>query len=54
MLLPNVQTGAQIYLINGLDEPPSEREVNMYSVAHLQPPPCSPQITKLLLKNLFN
>lgn len=46
-----MQTGAHVYIINGLEGPPNEREVNMYLVA--QPPLTPkflPQITKLQLK----
>lgn len=52
--LPDVQTGAHVYIINGLEGPPNEREVNMYLVAH---PPLTPkflpQITKLHFKSVF-
>lgn len=49
--LSNVQIGAQVYITNGLEGPPNEKEVNLYLVAHfpLPPPPSnllSPQITK--------
>lgn len=36
------KTGAYVYIINGLQEPPNEREVNRYSVAH---PPHTPKIS---------
>lgn len=49
-----MQTGAHVYIINGLEGPPNQREVNMYLVAHPPlTPKISPQITKLQLKVFF-
>lgn len=50
MLFSNVQTGAQVYLIKGLEEPPNEREVNMKLVTRL---PQSPFTFPLKLQSCF-
>lgn len=50
--LSNVQTGAQIYIINGLERPSNEREVNLCLVAHL-PLPTPPSNFPLKLQRFL-
>lgn len=55
--LSNVQVGAQVYITNGLEGPPNEKEVFVFS-SPLSSIPSTlkvfPQITKSFLKILFN
>lgn len=50
--LSNVQIGAQVYITNGLEGPPNEKEVNLYLVAHFPLPP-PPSNFSLKLQSFF-